>query len=200
MRSLHTTLPIANAIIYLRRPITGRANNLRGLNIMRKLNQTTTKTATKQAAKTAKPGKLAKLEAKAEKPARKAAIVAVHEIAPSYAGPSTGFNASRSRSTLRLDIGSGAFTYRDDSSLRDLIAKYAGKAFARLNVDAGIIRRLASAGVLTVSDNGSTLTVSPRGVAYAAGSKPLNAGDKIPLSTVAEIASRKAGKQAAKQA
>lgn len=133
---------------------------------------------------------------KATKPATetvsKPAAIVGHEITASYAGASTGLNASRSRSALRLDIGSAVFTYRDDSTLRDLVAKYAGKPFARLNVDAGIIRRLASAQCLNVNASGTELTATAIGTGYVSRSKPLVPGDKIPLSTVLEIAKRKA--------
>lgn len=110
--------------------------------------------------------------------ATKKAGPVLHTVARSYGGSSPTFNSGYSKTALRLDIGAGSYTYRDDCFIRDLIAAYSGNAFARGNADAGNIRRSASHGFLAVLSDG-TLQATAEALTYCLHSKPLQAGDKL---------------------
>lgn len=117
--------------------------------------------------------------AKPEAPAKSAKAKPFrHDIAGSYAGDSPTFNRAKSRTPLRLDIGAGSYTYRDDCFCRDLASKYSGNAFARGNADAGNIRRAHAHGFLSQLDTGE-LQLTAEALLYIEAAKPLQPGDKL---------------------
>lgn len=83
-------------------------------------------------------------------PVPAATVAKRHDIgATLYAGPSPVMRPTdRKLSPINLAVGAKSPTERDDAFVAALAAKYAGRTFARLNSDAGCVRRAIAFGYM----------------------------------------------------
>lgn len=127
--------------------------------------------------------------AAATSPAKAPKKVFVAAIVSTYAGASKTHTKRAKRITL-VGRPFTNFTYRTDSTLRDMLKKYAGKSFSDIGVDKAVREYLKFAGFLTAPESGK-LQVTTDGLKFAKNCAALASGQSMPATSLKEYVERK---------
>lgn len=105
-------------------------------------------------------------------------------ITSTYAGPSLTTTKRPKRHTL-VSRAFTNYTYRTDTALRDIVAKYGTKPFTDTGLDKAVREYLAHAGFIS-APSADKLVVTKTGAAFVSKCPALTPGDKMPVQSLGD--------------